>query len=251
MLAKGPAKRSWRLDVRKAKSINYVTFGPTERVVIFATDRGQLRSNDSGQFFFRKFTDGKFTCCSPDLERQLIDSGVRAGQPIGITRALYNRCVTWKVRAIGQLAEMPAPVPSSTTRKPQAKPSSGLPEQLYAKPEPPAPVWDDVQNATGANGVVQSAPSATGQTNGVQHTEAITPADGGLLGRCLVQALDACKVAQAHAATIGMAMTFDSGDIERMAVSLLIERTRNGSAIERKPAGKAPSGPQYVNGYAH
>ena len=221
--------------MRKASNPKYVTFGPTETVVTFATDRGQLRTNDAGEFFFREMTDGRFTCASPDLERQLKTAGVRAGQPIGITRALYNRSVTWKVRAIGQVAEMPSPVPASTTRKPTAKPSNGLPDQLYAKPEPPAPVFPECE------------PSRDGQP-----LPNIEPAaDGGLLGRCLCEALNACKVAHAHATAIGLPTTFGPGEIERMAVSVFIERTRNGSAVERKPAGRAPAGAQYVNGYAH
>src|ERR1700735_3854707 len=66
--------------MRRASNPKYVTFGPTETVVTFATDRGQLRTNDAGEFFFRQMTDGRFTCASPDLERQLITAGVRAGQ---------------------------------------------------------------------------------------------------------------------------------------------------------------------------
>jgi hypothetical protein len=72
--------------------------------------------------------------------------------------------------------------------------------------------------------------------------------DGGLLGRCLIEALDACKAAQAHATSIGLPTTFSSGDIERMGVSIFIERTRNGSAIERKPIARQEG---YVNGVAH
>ena len=106
--------------MRRASNPKYVTFGPTETVVTFATDRGQIRTNDAGEFFFREMTDGRFTCASPDLERQLMDAGVRAGQPIGITRTLYNRCVTWKVRSIGQVTEMPLqfpPAPHASRRR--------------------------------------------------------------------------------------------------------------------------------------
>src|ERR1700691_4288924 len=74
--------------------------------------------------------------------------------------------------------------------------------------------------------------------------------DGGLLGRCLVEALDACKAAQAHATSIGLPTTFSSGDIERMGVSIFIERARTGSARERKPAARQ-EGNGYVNGFAH
>jgi hypothetical protein len=81
-------------------------------------------------------------------------------------------------------------------------------------------------------------------------TASLTSGEGGLLGRCLIEALDACKAAQAHATSIGLPTTFSSGDIERMGVSIFIERTRNGSAVERKPAGRQ-EGSGYVNGFAH
>ena len=129
--------------MRRASNPNYVKFGPAELVVSFATDRGQLRTNDAGEFFYREFTDGRFCCASPDLERQLIDSRVRAGQQVGITRTTYNRAVTWRVRSIGQVAQMPPAVHASTS-KPKVKPN-GLPEQLYAKPEPPAPVFPECE----------------------------------------------------------------------------------------------------------
>jgi hypothetical protein len=74
--------------------------------------------------------------------------------------------------------------------------------------------------------------------------------DGGLLGRCLIEALEACKAAQAHAAAIGLPTVFGPGEVERMGVSIFIERTRNGSAIERKPAARQ-EGPGYINGFAH
>ena len=245
--------------MRRINSPNYVKFGPTETIVTFAKDRGELRRNDTGEFFFRELSDGKFTCAAPDLERQLINAGVRAGVPIGITRTMYNRCVTWKVRAIGQVAEIAPAARPSTTSKPKAKPT-GFPERLYSTPEPPALVFPECEPANhpinggaglevNADGQLIAARAQPSALNGVPHAEAgvQTPVAGGLLGRCLVEALDACRVAQSHAAAIGMAMTFDSGDVERMAVSIFIERTRNGSAIERFPASQARS---HYNGTA-
>jgi hypothetical protein len=240
--------------MRRSSSPNYVKFGPAEMVVMFATDRGQLRTNDAGEFFYREFTDGRFCCASPDLERQLIQAGVRAGQQVGITRSTFNRAVIWRVRMIGTVAEMPRTVRAAAHSKPR---SNGLPERFYAKIEPPLPVWDGLvaaQDSIAANGTDPSkcVPSATSQTplmaNGVQHPEAITPPDGGLLGRCLCEALNACKVAHAHADKVGLPVTFGPAEIERMAVSIFIERTRYGSVAERKPNGTAGSG--YVNGKA-
>lgn len=62
--------------------------------------------------------------------------------------------------------------------------------------------------------------------------------DGGLLGRCLCEALDACKVAQNHAATIGLPTVFGAAEVERMAVSIFIETMRNGSVMERLPVAR-------------
>jgi hypothetical protein len=125
--------------MRARSNPNYVKFGPVEMVVTFATDRGQLRTNDAGEFFYREFSDGRFCCASPDLERQLIDTGVHAGQQVGITRKTYNRCVIWTVRPIGPVVEMPRDVPATRKPKPTAH---ELPERLFAKPEPPTPVRD-------------------------------------------------------------------------------------------------------------
>lgn len=120
--------------MRKANSPNYVKFGPTETVVTFATDRGQLRRNDAGEFFYREMVDGRFTCASPDLERQLIDTGIRAGEQVGITREPYGRSVIWKVRRISPVTPI-APTSREATTKPKPK-THELPDHLYASPQP-------------------------------------------------------------------------------------------------------------------
>ena len=109
-----------------------------------------------------------------------------------------------------------------------------IPDSKFAAPEPD---WAGMTVAVTPE-VVASPPAAR---SGV---------DGGLLGRCLIEALDACKAAQAHAAAIGLPTVFGPGEVERMGVSIFIERTRNGSAIERKPPVRQ-EGSGYVNGVAH
>jgi hypothetical protein len=109
-----------------------------------------------------------------------------------------------------------------------------IPESKFAQP---AADWGDMP--VEVTPTVVSAPPAS--RSGV---------DGGLLGRCLIEALDACKAAQAHAISIGLPTTFSFGDIERMGVSIFIERTRYGSVVERKPAARQ-EGNGYVNGVAH
>lgn len=276
--------------MRKPSNPNYVKFAATETVVTFATDRGQLRRNDSGEFFYRDLADGKFTCIGEDLERKLIDAGIRAGQPVGITRSTYNRAVIWKVRPIQHAVttiNAPIPVavlnriaPSDKTAPPcyaqdrgeaastapapdgwkiservvapaspeiqrehsvntvngkNARNVHDLPARVYAKlDEPPVLVFPECEPTN-------SQPAASAARDG---QPVPPPTDGGLLGRCLCEALDACKFAHAHATAIGLPVTFDSGDVERMAVSIFIERTTRGSVVDRKPNASAG----YVNG---
>jgi hypothetical protein len=179
--------------VRRVSNPNYVKFGSAETLVTCATDRGQLRTNDAGDFFFREFTDGRFTCASPDLERQLVNAGVRAGFLVGITRSTFNGAVIWKVRIITPVSDMPRAVTATSDGHARA---NVLPERLFAKAEPPAPVWDGLAvnlpavNEAGRSKNASSAAGALFVGNGA-HTETITGGDGGLLGRCLCEALNA------------------------------------------------------------
>src|SRR5579863_362545 len=90
---------------------NYLTFTMAETICIPKSDRGQLRTNNMGEFFYREFiVEGmeKFACASPELERAVIDAGCRAGQPIGIARIRRkDRTVIWHVRLMGEVAEIP------------------------------------------------------------------------------------------------------------------------------------------------
>ena len=92
---------------RGSANPNYVEFSDKETAVVLAEDRGQLRTNSYGDFFLRKFADGRFTCASPDLERQLIDSGARAGTPVAIIRSKYAGSTIWKVRLLAERVSMP------------------------------------------------------------------------------------------------------------------------------------------------
>jgi hypothetical protein len=64
--------------MRSVSNPNYVKFAKAEMVVAFTRDRGELRTNDHGEFFFRELVDGRFTCVNPDLERRLVDLGYTA-----------------------------------------------------------------------------------------------------------------------------------------------------------------------------
>jgi hypothetical protein len=220
--------------MRRINSPNYVKFGPTETVVTFAKDRGELRRNDTGEFFFRELSDGKFTCAAPDLERQLINAGVRAGVPIGITRTMYNRCVTWKVRAIGQVAEIAPAVRPSTTSKPKAKPN-GFPERLYSTPEPPAHVFPECEPVA----------AKTEQPK----IEQPKPEGPNLITRCMRAAVEAAADATAHGKAIGYDVAFGAPEIEALAVTLYIraQETLGGPSGYRRPNGQARS---HYNGNA-
>jgi hypothetical protein len=217
--------------MRRASNPNYVKFGPAEMVVTFATDRGQLRTNDAGEFFYREFTDGRFCCASPDLERQLIDAGVRAGQQVGITRTTYNRAAIWTVRPIGRVTQMPRE--ASTTSKPKPK-AHELPGHLYARPEPPAaPLAEGETPITNAK-VVQSNPQ--GPT---------------LITRCMRAAVDAAADATARGHEIGFQVAFGAAEIQALACTLYIQASKtlsspDGRQVSRKPNGHAG----YVNGAA-
>jgi hypothetical protein len=218
--------------MRRASNPNYVKFGPAETVVMLAKDRGELRTNDSGEFFFRELMDGRFTCASPDLERQLINSGVRAGQQVGITRATYNRAAVWTVRPIGRIAQMPPAVHASTS-KPKVKPN-GLPEQLYAKPEPPAPAFPEAETPATTATAVQ--PNPQGPT---------------LITRCMRAAVDAAADATARGHEIGLQVAFGAAEIQALACTLYIQASKtlsspDGRQVARKPNGHAG----YVNSAA-
>jgi hypothetical protein len=63
----------------KSKNPLHVEFSNRETIVAFSHERGVLKSNSFGDYFFRSTTDNRFACCSPELESKLIDLGVRAG----------------------------------------------------------------------------------------------------------------------------------------------------------------------------
>ena len=69
---------------------NYVKFSKQETVVTLAEDRGTLKTNTYGEYFLRMFADGRFCCAASDLERKLIDAGLRAGSTVGITCEKYG-----------------------------------------------------------------------------------------------------------------------------------------------------------------
>lgn len=237
--------------MRKASNPRYLQFTRQETVVAFSTDRGQLRTNDNGEFFFRETPDGRFTCCSPDLERRLLNLNYHASEQVGITREPYGRSVIWKVRRIGApVAEMPQP--KSASRKPPAR-SNGFPKRLYAKVDTAANENDQ------AKAFPSTAPQHPAGNSGLEANQPITPAvavqgparegpilaapamqssSSNLITRCLVAAVDAAATATVHAKHIGFDLSFGPAEVERIAVTLYIQAQSTLQAPERKPNGR-------------
>jgi hypothetical protein len=212
--------------MRSVSNPNYVKFTRSEMIVVSSEDRGELRRNDAGEFFFRRIADGRFTCTNPDLERRLIDLGYRAGQEVGITRQQHGQSVIWKVRLVRAGA---AGVPAHVTDGVKS-----IPESKYA----PCPNWDDLgegltASITAANG--SAAPPAASQApsqNGTKQTEPITrPAAVSVahtaikdeIQQALFDAVDVARATQEYAAKHGMHFTFAAPEIQDLASTLYIQ----------------------------
>ena len=161
--------------------------------------------------YARQIEGGRVLFVNPDEEMRLRKI-MRAGQAVIICRE--------KTRAGSRYLTIKTPPPELKGPLAVVR-GRQIPESKYTPPEPD---WSGM--AVEVTPTLAAAPSAS---SGL--------ADGGLLGRCLCEALDAARAAQAHAAAIGLPTVFSSGDVERMGVSIFIERTRYGSVAERMPNG--------------
>jgi hypothetical protein len=104
-----------------------------ETIVAFSHDRGVLKSNSFGDYFFRGTTDNRFCCCSEDLERKLIDMGIRAGERVSIKKITRNRIATWEVKRLDALAEArPIQAPRKTWPNNGKVHHAPIPESKYA-----------------------------------------------------------------------------------------------------------------------
>jgi hypothetical protein len=227
--------------MRSVTNPNYVKFTRTEMIVAFSADRGELRTNDNGEFFFRKMTDGRFTCASPDLERRLIDSGYRAGDKVAIAVQYHNKAAIWKVRVIRPVAQISERVTGAVRPLPASK---------YAA----SPVWDDlaeglqasvaaIQPANGGS-PAKNAPPATHQapamaTETQQNEPSIRPIVhtqmSACLKSCLLAAIDAVRDAHVYAASIGLPIKFTEPEIQDLASTLYIQncKVQNMDRVDR------------------
>jgi hypothetical protein len=212
--------------MRERSNPNYLKFGKDEMILQFAHDRGELRTNDYGEYFLRETMDGRFTCASPELERRLLDAGYTANQRVGITKATHNRSVIWKVRLIDppvvmnapRVTEAAAPVPATppAPRPAIARPAP-IPESKYASAAPPA-AWPEVE-AEATPPDTRAAPSATPQ-----------PATRAALDRlcedmeeCLLKAVDMMCRSQKRAVEQGCAINFLGSDVQDLASTIYIQ----------------------------
>jgi hypothetical protein len=208
--------------MRKRSNPNYVEFSKVETVVQFARDRGELRTNDHGEFFFRELMDGRFTCASPDLERRLADLGYTANQRVGITRETHNRAVIWKVRlidapqSINTARPAAAAVPSATSRAIAARP---IPDSKYAAP----PVaWPEIETPAPAKPVARATenrPPEAPPAAAVAHVSNILKA-------CLYASIDAAREAQVYATQNGFPLTFSADQVQDLASTLYIQEAK-------------------------
>lgn len=240
---------------------NYIQFGPSEMIVQFATDKGELRTNTTGEYFYRKFAGGpterRFICANPDLERRLIDVGYRAGERVGISRQTRNRSVIWVVRLIDRLVDAPIAPPPTLKRTPpplpvlpvpQAAPTPGQPGTSRQLPAPrlpaekyaaPPTAWPEMEPY--GNGHAPK-PVARAQDN---HA-APTPSDQTKqqLKEYLFDAVDIVIEAQAYAAKSGLLFTPAFAEIQDIATSLFIQRSKqsNIDQMDRNQQRRANGG---------
>jgi hypothetical protein len=105
---------------------------------------------------------------------------------------------------------------------------------VYAKPEPPAPAFQE--NETPATNAKAVQPTPAGPT---------------LITRCMVAAVDAAAKATAHGQEIGFPVTFGAPEIEAIAVTLYIQASKTLSSPDNHQVARKPNGHAgYVNGAA-
>ncbi len=214
----------------KSRNPLHVEFSNRETIVAFSHDRGVL-TNSFGDYFFRGTTDNRFCCCSQDLERKLIDMGIRAGERVSIKKVTRDRVATWEVKRLDAPIEaQPAPTARKTWPNNGKVQHAPIPDSKYAAP-PTA--WPEIAPAPALPSTVTPAPEAAIPLEEKASRVDSTPADN-FIARALREAIDA--------ASIGFPLTFTSSDIQDLASTIFIQRCRDGAIVERIPPARAASG---------
>jgi hypothetical protein len=221
---------------------NYIKFGPAETIVVFSTDRGELKTNTNGDYFYRSMADRRFCCVNPDLERKLLDLGYRAGEQVGIARQTRNRVVVWNVRMLSVPVEA-APAPPTAIRpapRPTAKRTPPpLPEAKYAPPPPVA--WPETEHAAPASPKPPArAIDARSSANALPGLDEVVD----MMQECLYRAVEVAQRTQARATERGFPLTFSAGDVQDLASTIYIQisKTQNMDRVDRDRAQRAAGG---------
>jgi hypothetical protein len=214
---------------------NYVKFSKQETVVVLAEDRGTLKTNTYGEYFLRKFTDGRFCCAAPELERKLVDAGIRAGATVGITCEKYGQSHIWKVRIVA-----PAPGPQAVQHKtwPNHPVRRELPPEKYASLPSAQPPLEEQLKQSIAHVEAQKKPVAS---------EGIAPLNSSMAG-CFISAIDALITAKDYAQSKGidlrLHLEITGAELQDLATSLYIGMSKqaNINLMNRNEALRAQNG---------
>jgi hypothetical protein len=211
---------------RRNGSPNYVEFQFDREVTLtLAEDRGRLSQNDYGEYFLRKFDDGRFTCANPDLERRLLDVGAKAGSAVSITKEKYGRSAVWVVKLMGSNMK-PDPV------KVQPIKANGhanghaaavdhawreLPAEKYTAPNGNGSTPHTLEDQLKAS-IAQVHASAAESVKALD----VPREPKNLLERCAVAAVDAALFVESYAAEHGRPLTVPVESIAAWASTLFI-----------------------------
>jgi hypothetical protein len=210
---------------RRNGSPNYVEF-PFDRevTVTLAEDRGRLSQNDYGEYFLRKFDDGRFTCANPDLERRILDSGARRGSAVSITKEKYGRSAVWVVKLMGSNMK-PDPVKvqpikanghtnGHSSNAWDDLPHSPIPESKYTPAPADAQLEEKLRESIAAVEAEKTAPL-------VQPNQTSS-----LLTTCAIAAIEAAQAAEAYAVAHGFPLKFREDQIQAWASTLYIQSAK-------------------------
>jgi len=217
---------------------NYVKFSRQETVVTLAEDRGTLKTNSYGEYFLRKFTDGRFCCAAPELERQLIDAGLRAGATVGITCEKYGKSNIWKLRILA-----PAPGPQAVQHKtwPNHPVRRELPPEKYALSPSAAPPLEEQLKASIDHVEAQKKPVAS---------EGMSVLNSSMAG-CFISAIDSLIAARDYAQSKGidlrLHLEITGAELQDLATSLYIGMSKqaNINLMNRNEALRAQNAGQW------
>jgi hypothetical protein len=204
---------------RRNGSPNYVEFQFDKEVVVtLREDRGAIRSNHMGDYFLRHFQDDLFSCCSPDLERRILDVGARAGSVVSITKEKYGRSAVWVVKLLG------ASTVSPTKQYEPAKANGHAAAVDHAWNDLPAEKYAPAPNGTPHTLEDQLRASIAA----VQAVEALREPKN-LLERAAQAAVDCAIFAESYAAQHGKLLQIPADSICAWASTLFINARNGGS----------------------